>query len=119
MRELLATEQDYINDLQKCLEVYLHAYRMSEGSAPQAIHGKESELFGNLEKLYDFHANKFVDALKNYEQNPELVYCCFCMFAETLKELYTEYILNNEENNALIGALEVKQHFEVSVFCIN
>jgi hypothetical protein len=48
MRELLATERDYINDLQKCVDVYLRAYRMSEHSAPPSIQCKEKELFGNL-----------------------------------------------------------------------
>lgn len=65
------------------------------------------------EDLLNFHANQFVDALKTYEHSPELVYCCFCTYVETLKDIYTEYILNNEENSSLIAAPEVKQHFEV------
>lgn len=93
MRELLATERDYINDLQKCIEVYLRAYRMSENSAPVSIQCKEKELFGNIEDLFQFHANQFLDALKTYEQNPELVYCCFCTYAEKLKDLYTGFVL--------------------------
>lgn len=117
MRELLATERDYINDLQKCIDVYLRAYRMSEQSAPQSIRCKEKELFGNIEDLFQFHANQFIEALNTYERTPELVYCCFCTYVERLKDLYTAYILNNVENNSIIDLPEVKQHFEVGFFC--
>lgn len=113
MRELLATERDYIKDLEKCIEVYLKAYRMSEHSAPASIQNKEKELFANLEDLHQFHAEQFLDALKSYEQNPEFIYSCFCTYMEKLKDLYTEYILNSEENNSLIVGLESQQHFEV------
>lgn len=80
--------------------------------APQAIRCKERELFGNIEDLFQFHANQFMDTLNGYEQSPELVYLSFVTHVERLKELYTDYILNNVENNSLIDATEIKQHFE-------
>ncbi|KAI6182062.1 Kalirin [Aphelenchoides bicaudatus] len=111
MKELLATERDYINNLQKCIDVYLRAYRMSEQSAPQALRCKERELFGNVEDLYQFHSNQFIEALNTYEQTPELVYCCFGTYFERLKDLYVEYLLNRAENSSLIDPPDVTQYF--------
>uniref|UniRef100_A0A915NCS1 PH domain-containing protein n=1 Tax=Meloidogyne floridensis TaxID=298350 RepID=A0A915NCS1_9BILA len=69
---------------------------------PLAIRGKEREIFGNIEELYQFHSKIFLSELYSYEQNPEDVGYCFIAWMEKLKELYADYCLNKEENNFLI-----------------
>lgn len=104
MRELIASECDYINDLRVCIQVYLKEYRLIESTLGVELANKERELFGNVESLYSFHADQFCAALKSYEQNPEDVGCVFFSFVEQLTVLYTEYILNNEESSAIINS---------------
>lgn len=56
MNELIQTEKDYIEDLRKCIEVYLKAYQMSGNQCPTVLKNKEIEIFGNIEQLYKFHS---------------------------------------------------------------
>lgn len=53
-----------------------------------------------------------------YERSPEDIGYCFIQFMEKLKELYTEYCLNKEENNTIIDTPEAIQFFSVR-FLIN
>ncbi|KAI6208362.1 hypothetical protein M3Y96_00107200 [Aphelenchoides besseyi] len=112
MQELLASEMDYINDLRRCIEVYLKSYRMDESSLPVSLQKKEREIFGNIENLYHFHAGQLYRALSGYEHNPEEVGCCFYAYVEQLKEHYTDYILNNEENSSIINQPETIAVFD-------
>uniref|UniRef100_A0A1I8BRB2 PH domain-containing protein n=1 Tax=Meloidogyne hapla TaxID=6305 RepID=A0A1I8BRB2_MELHA len=98
MKELLKSEADYIEDMRRCVDIYLFAYKTAGSMCPLSIRGKEREIFGNIEELYQFHSNE----LYSYEQNPEDVGYCFIAWMEKLKELYADYCLNKEENNYLI-----------------
>ncbi|KAL3119628.1 hypothetical protein niasHT_006714 [Heterodera trifolii] len=102
MKELLKTEKDYIEDMRRCVDIYLYAYRTSGSMCPMAIRGKEREIFGNIEELYQFHSSVFLNELMAYALNPEDVGYCFIEWMEKLKELYADYCLNKEENNYLI-----------------
>uniref|UniRef100_A0A915MQR7 Uncharacterized protein n=2 Tax=Meloidogyne incognita group TaxID=654580 RepID=A0A915MQR7_MELJA len=102
MKELLKSEADYIEDMRRCIDIYLFAYKTAGSMCPLAIRGKEREIFGNIEELYQFHSKIFLSELYSYEQNPEDVGYCFIAWMEKLKELYADYCLNKEENNFLI-----------------
>nr|CAD2179531.1 unnamed protein product [Meloidogyne enterolobii] len=102
MKELLKSEADYIEDMRRCIDIYLFAYKTAGSMCPLAIRGKEREIFGNIEELYQFHSKIFLSELYSYEQNPEDVGYCFIAWMEKLKELYADYCLNKEENNYLI-----------------
>lgn len=54
MAELLHTERTYVDDLKLCIDTYLKEFRCCE-SLPISLVGKESLLFGNIEKIYEFH----------------------------------------------------------------
>lgn len=95
---------------------------------PMAIRGKEHEIFGNIEELYQFHQKSdistflktfiifsiFLSELIAYERNPEDVGYCFIEWMEKLKELYADYCLNKEENNYLICLPETIKMFNVN-----
>lgn len=102
MNELLKSEKDYIEDLRKCIDIYVRNYRMAGNSCPAALRNKDAEIFGNIEELFTFHSETFLNALIAYEKNPEDVGFCFIEWTERLKELYSDYCLNKEENNQLI-----------------
>lgn len=55
MAELLGTERTYVKDLQICIESYLYEFRRNEAYLPIGIAGKERNIFGNIEEIYNFH----------------------------------------------------------------
>ncbi len=55
MAELLGTERTYVKDLQICIEAYLYEFRRNESYLPFGIAGKEKNIFGNIEEIYNFH----------------------------------------------------------------
>jgi len=55
MAELLGTERTYVKDLQICIESYLYEFRRNEAYLPLGIAGKERNIFGNIEEIYNFH----------------------------------------------------------------
>lgn len=111
MNELIQSEKRYIEDLKQCIEVYLENFRLS---GPSTMKSKERQIFGNLEKLYEFHAEIFLNELLNYEGRPEDVGWCFITRMEELKVLYKDYLLNKEENNTVIFVQDVAKFFMVS-----
>ncbi|KAK0425243.1 hypothetical protein QR680_009099 [Steinernema hermaphroditum] len=111
MLELIKSEKDYIEDLRKCIECYIQSFRAAENSVPSILRGKEKEIFGNIEELYKFHRETFVEELMKYEHSPEDVGYCFIFWVETLNALYTDYCVNKEQNNHLIGLPEAIQFF--------
>ncbi|CAD5209163.1 unnamed protein product [Bursaphelenchus xylophilus] len=109
-KELLNSEADYISDLGKCIDCYLKSYRLNEMSS-SSLRQKEKEIFGNIEEIYRFHQEEFLDKLKEYEGNPEDVGCCFIHYMVNLKELYTEYCLNKAENGSILDSPEAMNLF--------
>lgn len=55
MAELLGTERTYVKDLRICIETYLYDYRRNSCHLPIGIAGKERNIFGNIEQIYNFH----------------------------------------------------------------
>lgn len=54
--ELIKSEKDYIDDLNRCICYYLAAYRKASNTVPLSLRNKEKEIFGNIEQLYRFHS---------------------------------------------------------------
>ena len=53
INEMISTEDDYVSSLEYVLENYLPELRGD--SVPSFLLGKKNVLFGNLERIYDFH----------------------------------------------------------------
>lgn len=44
---------------------------------PQALRGQRNVIFGNIEKIYEFHSQYFLQELEQCEQSPLSVGQCF------------------------------------------
>jgi hypothetical protein len=44
---------------------------------PQALRGQRNVIFGNVEKIYEFHSQYFLQELERCENSPLLVGQCF------------------------------------------
>ncbi|CAJ0930046.1 unnamed protein product, partial [Mesorhabditis belari] len=114
MRELLKSERDYVDDLDRCCKIYLAEYdaASTSNSLPAALRGRRYEVFGNIEKVLTFHAQSFLPDVSKYEDDPEQVGCCFTVYVDLINELYTEYCVNKEQNNHVLDMPETRLFFK-------
>ncbi|VDP01091.1 unnamed protein product [Heligmosomoides polygyrus] len=114
MHELIKSERDYIEDLRKCIQVYIAEFDSAEANStlPPVLKDRRQAIFGNYEKLYAFHSEKFFHELSKYEDDPEEVGCSFTVWVDYLNELYTDYCVNMEQNNHIVALPEVTSFFE-------
>ncbi|XP_068996633.1 puratrophin-1-like [Embiotoca jacksoni] len=75
MEELVFTEREYVHSLGYILTHYLPL--MDRHDIPQDLRGKGGVIFGNLEKLYDFHSHYFLPELEACQWEPAMVALCF------------------------------------------
>ncbi|CAH3018961.1 unnamed protein product [Porites evermanni] len=101
MNELLQTERTYVADLKCVIEDYMTAM-MNNPDVPSGLAGKESIIFGNIEDIFDFHNNTFLQALEKYETNPEDVGESFQEWGESFVSMYVAYCKNKPFSNSLL-----------------
>lgn len=68
MAEMLSTEREYVRSLGYVIDNYFP--EMERTDLPQDLRGKRSVVFGNLEKLYDFHSQHFLAELERCQHCP-------------------------------------------------
>lgn len=71
MSEIIQTERDYVTALQFITDHYVP--ELQRDDVPQVLRGKGSVIFGNLEKIYQFHNQCFLAHLEMCESQPFLV----------------------------------------------
>uniref|UniRef100_A0A3Q2NQ83 Uncharacterized LOC105936417 n=1 Tax=Fundulus heteroclitus TaxID=8078 RepID=A0A3Q2NQ83_FUNHE len=99
MEELVFTEREYVRSLGYILTHYLPL--MDRLDIPQDLRGKRGVIFGNLEKVYDFHSHYFLPELEACERQPATVARCFLRHSESFG-LYALYSKNKPQSDALI-----------------
>jgi len=68
MREMIQTERDYVKSLEYVIENYVPMLLKEE--IPQALRGQRNVIFGNIEKIYEFHSQHFLKELERHENCP-------------------------------------------------
>ena len=75
MSEMIQTERDYVRSLQFIIDNYVP--ELLREDVPQALRGKGNILFGNLEKLHQFHSRQFLHEIEQCEMSPYQICHCF------------------------------------------
>ncbi|XP_045149691.1 puratrophin-1 isoform X2 [Echinops telfairi] len=75
LAELVATEREYVRALDYTLENY--SPELDRPDVPQGLRGQRAHLFGNLEKLRDFHCHFFLRELEACTRHPPRVAYAF------------------------------------------
>lgn len=75
MDEMISTEREYVRSLSYIMAHYFP--EMERPDLPQDLRGKRSIIFGNLEKLCDFHSQYFLKDLEQCTHSPLSVSTCF------------------------------------------
>uniref|UniRef100_A0A3Q3IJQ2 protein-glutamine gamma-glutamyltransferase n=1 Tax=Monopterus albus TaxID=43700 RepID=A0A3Q3IJQ2_MONAL len=99
LEELVLTEREYVRSLGYILTHYLPL--LDRPDIPQDLRGKRGVIFGNLEKLYDFHSHYFLPELEACQGEPAMVARCFLRHSESFG-LYALYSKNKPQSDALI-----------------
>ncbi|XP_052862122.1 rho guanine nucleotide exchange factor 25-like [Anopheles cruzii] len=73
LRELITTEEAYVNDLSQIVNGYIAEIRNPTSTVPipdDLKGGKERMVFGNIEAIYEWHRDHFLKSLQKCLQNP-------------------------------------------------
>uniref|UniRef100_A0A1I7TK25 PH domain-containing protein n=1 Tax=Caenorhabditis tropicalis TaxID=1561998 RepID=A0A1I7TK25_9PELO len=110
MRELIQSERDYIKDLERCVNIYVKEFdQATKNSLIPTL--KKEDIFGNIEKIFQFHNEKLLHDLVKYENQPEAVGASFTVWIDLLNELYTDYCVNKEQKNYVLATPEAVTFF--------
>ncbi|XP_044205807.1 quattro [Thunnus albacares] len=99
MEELLSTEREYVKALGYVREHYFP--ELERGDVPQDLRGQRGIIFGNLEKLHDFHRHHFLNELEGCLNEPFRVGRCFLRHRESFA-LYALYSKNKPQSDSLL-----------------
>ncbi|XP_068787434.1 pleckstrin homology domain-containing family G member 4B isoform X3 [Struthio camelus] len=99
MDEMITTEREYVRSLGYIIDNYFP--EMERIDLPQDLRGKRNTIFGNLEKLYDFHCQYFLKELERCRDFPLCVSHCFLKHEEQFG-MYALYSKNKPQSDALL-----------------
>ena len=85
MSEMVQTERDYVCSLRFIVENYVP--EMDRDDLPQALRGKRNVIFGNIEKIYQFHRQYFLQEMEASRRNPFLIARYFLMHVSYIEDL--------------------------------
>ncbi|RZF49087.1 hypothetical protein LSTR_LSTR008373 [Laodelphax striatellus] len=120
LTELLETERIYVSELGSILKGYKSAMSSDDMRLllPPGLEEKSDILFGNLDEIYKFHGEVFLQDLENCISTTELVALCFTHRRESFHRLYSYYCQNIPrserlrstvgDNNAFFQACQLK-----------
>ncbi|XP_034941446.1 puratrophin-1-like isoform X2 [Chelonus insularis] len=100
MREMIQTERDYVKSLEYIIENYIP--ELVREDIPQALRGQRNVIFGNVEKIYEFHSQHFLRELEQCEHSPMMVGQCFLRH-ENKFYLYALYNKNKPNSDSLMA----------------
>ncbi|XP_054245641.1 puratrophin-1 [Indicator indicator] len=99
--EMVTTEREYVRSLCYIIDSYFP--EMERPDLPQDLRGKRSVIFGNLEKLYDFHSQYFLRELESCCNHPLRVSHCFLRHKDQFG-MYALYSKNKPKSDALLAS---------------
>ncbi|XP_058135844.1 puratrophin-1 [Dasypus novemcinctus] len=99
LAEMVATEQEYVRALDYTIENYFP--ELDRPDVPQGLRGQRAHLFGNLEKLRDFHRHFFLRELEACTRHPPRVAYAFLRHRVQFG-MYALYSKNKPLSDALM-----------------
>ncbi|KAM5262707.1 puratrophin-1 [Ctenodactylus gundi] len=99
LAEMVATEREYVRALHYTIEHYFP--ELDRPDVPQGLRGQRAHLFGNLEKLRDFHCHFFLRELEACTRHPPRVAHAFLRHRVQFG-MYALYSKNKPRSDALM-----------------
>ncbi|XP_056142265.1 pleckstrin homology domain-containing family G member 4B isoform X2 [Lampris incognitus] len=101
MDEMITTEREYVRSLGYIVEHYFP--EMERLDLPQDLRGKRGIIFGNVEKLCDFHGQYFLKELESCAHSPLSISSCFLRHEDQFG-MYALYSKNKPQSDALLSS---------------
>ncbi len=96
MEELLQTEREYVRALGYVVENYIP--ELERPDVPQDLRGQRGSIFGNLEKLRDFHQHHFLQELELCLKEPFCVGRCFLKHVSAPSRTSAQFPVKTEKS---------------------
>ncbi|KAL3275178.1 hypothetical protein HHI36_019947 [Cryptolaemus montrouzieri] len=100
IKEMIETERDYVRSLDYVIVNYVP--EISREDIPQALRGQRNIVFGNIEKIFEFHSQHFLRELEACENNPLQVGQIFLKHDKKFY-LYALYNKNKPKSDTLMS----------------
>nr|CAI5859526.1 unnamed protein product [Callosobruchus analis] len=100
IKEMIETERDYVKSLDYIIVNYVPELQRED--IPQALRGQRNTVFGNVEKIYEFHSQHFLGELEECINNPLQVGQIFLKYDKRFY-LYALYNKNKPKSDSLMS----------------
>ena len=97
---MIQTERDYVKSLDYVIENYIP--ELLREDIPQSLRGQRNVVFGNIEKIYEFHSQHFLRELEEVEHHPLSVGQIFLKYDKKFY-LYALYNKNKPKSDSLMS----------------
>ncbi|XP_072400076.1 puratrophin-1-like isoform X3 [Diabrotica undecimpunctata] len=100
IKEMIETERDYVKSLDYVIINYIPELQRED--IPQALRGQRNTVFGNVEKIFEFHSHHFLNELEECINNPLQVGQIFLKYDKRFY-LYALYNKNKPKSDSLMS----------------
>ncbi|CAF1512186.1 unnamed protein product [Adineta steineri] len=106
--ELIETEKEYVKDLALIVEGYMNILENDkEIKKPTGLSGRERVIFGNVQRIYEFHRDTFLPQLEGCIENPNIL---GRLFTTNRFNPYVRYCENKPRSEYIVS--EYHDYFE-------
>ncbi|GAB6019934.1 hypothetical protein CHUAL_001465 [Chamberlinius hualienensis] len=105
MQELVETERDYVRDIGSVVEGYMELMRNRESDLqmPEDLkNGKDKMVFGNIEQIFEFHRDIFLNELEKCLEDPSRLGVLFRRYERKL-HMYVVYCQNKPMSEYIVS----------------
>jgi len=100
IEEMVETEREYVKSLNYIIKHYLP--EMERNDIPATLRGHRSALFGNLERIRDFHQDLLLPELERSKLRTSRIASIFLKY-EAYLEMYALYVKNKPTSDRLLA----------------
>ncbi|KAJ8019897.1 Triple functional domain protein [Holothuria leucospilota] len=105
LMETVETEKDYVLDLGKVVEGYMEKIKAIESRPPDLEDGKVKMVFGNIERIFEFHRDTFKLEIDKCAEDPDRLAPLFKRYERRL-HMYVVYCQNKPKSEYIVNEYE-------------
>jgi len=110
LSELVETEKMYVDDLGQIVEGYMAT--MAAQGVPESLRGRDRIVFGNIQQIYEWHRDYFLQELRRCLKDPDWLAQLFIKHERRL-HMYVVYCQNKPKSEHVVSEFG-DSYFEVS-----
>ncbi|XP_054984543.1 rho guanine nucleotide exchange factor 25 isoform X2 [Sorex araneus] len=100
LSELVETEKMYVEDLGQVVEGYMAT--MAAQGVPESLRGRDRIVFGNIQQIYEWHRDYFLQELKQCLDDPDWLAQLFIKHERRL-HMYVVYCQNKPKSEHVVS----------------